>query len=133
MIVITGMRIDTKHGRPFFCVETLGTEPMLYISGLLAILIIILVGVSVRIFQWSNNNKSPEVAYAVHVLKIRDESWFVNGSGYRSRINLDGKCRITFEFLSNRKRKMILVPLRELENMIKGELGILTLQGTQCF
>jgi len=103
--------------------------PTFFLIGILSILGIILVGTIVRVVQSTYNKKSPIITYKAQIVNVRENSRFVRNGHNFSLLNWE--CRITFEFQSNRKRKMILVPLRELENMTKGNLGILTLQGTR--
>ena len=103
--------------------------PTFLLIGILSMLGIIIVGTIVRVVQSSYNKRSPIISCKAQIVNVRENSRFVRNGRNFSLLNWE--CRITIKFLSNGKRKMILVPLRELEDMAKGELGILTLQDTR--
>lgn len=69
----------------------------------------------------------PQTHLEVRIVEIRNGKRFV-WCGTKFVLNWDAI--ITYELLSGNIRKRIIIPLKELDKVKKGDVGILTLQGT---
>jgi hypothetical protein len=80
--------------------------------------------------QWSRNNNCEKTVHQAQVIKIENAGWFIRGvRGYQ--FNLTGTGDATFMLLQNSKKVRLNIPLDEISEMNKGEIGTLTLQGTR--
>ena len=97
---------------------------------LLTMLGIFIVSIVLTIIQWSRNNAMPQTSVEAQVVAIPCSGWF-DKSGVDFHFKIDGICEVKFLLLSSGKRRTIKVPIDELEVIAKGDVGILTLQGSR--
>ena len=99
---------------------------LIFVSILISVFI---AGAINGIRQRIRNNASPKTTYEVKILKIRDDKRFVHRGGGAYLYNWEFV--VTYELLTSGKKKRQVVPMKYLDQITKGAVGTLTLQGTR--
>ena len=103
-------------------------EFIIFIIGLVAIIIVIILKASPDMKNWHEDESKPKISTEARIVKKRKEG-AIGRVGTTYMFNLNRLKYITFEIISSGERKEYSVPEDDYDKAIEGDLVDLILQG----